>query len=102
MKFFLLIFLVLTNFLYASDCVVKGVRFHGDPLDGFQDFDGDEECGEWEIRLRKKMDDFAENGFPFAAVSYRMDSSGIWDVAFSRGSAYVLSLIHISEPTRPY
>ena len=69
MKFFLLIFLVLTNFLCASDCVVKGVRFHGDSLDGFQDFDGDEECGDWEIRLRKKMDGFAENGFPFAAVS---------------------------------
>ena len=100
MKFFLLIFLVLTNFLCASDCVVKGVRFHGDSLDGFQDFDSDEECGDWEIRLRKKMDDFAENGFPFAAVSYRMDSSGIWDVAFSRGSAYVWALAENAENSK--
>ena len=75
MKFFLLIFLVLTTFLCASDCVVKGVRFHGDSLDGFQDFDGDEECGEWEIRLRKKMDDFAENGFPSAYLPFKKHAS---------------------------
>lgn len=94
MQKFLLAFLILFSVARPSDCVVRKVLVRGpgdaetaklfEPLENAR-------CEAVDDFIRETVDDFAENGYPFARASYAIDSSKVLTVSFERGSSWVFA-----------
>ncbi len=93
--------LLLAVFVQSNECVVKKVKldgtFHPDLPSMYQGLDG-ETCTEIEALNQQLLEWHLNHGFPFAKVSWNLDSAGVAEIHLDRGFAWVWAPPENKEP----
>lgn len=100
MKKILLAFILFFSWTHSAECVVRKVEAEKGNGDFWTERLQGVSCGELERFLRDSVDALADNGYPFARVSFSGDSAGALQVSFDRGSAWVWASAENAEESK--
>lgn len=99
MKKILWAIFLLQSLTLSAECVVRKIET-AESGESLADYLRGSPCEELERNVRDYVDALAEEGYPFAAASFSLDSAGTLRLSFERGSAWVWASAENAENSK--